>query len=302
MRALSARGAAALQRASRIVERSGRLRRIGLALALLLFAGGVLLSWRRLAPIDLRVWPVVINAALVPLSVGAAAWQVRLIARLAGVDPGLWKSVRVTSLGTLSSVLPVSSGTLVRGGSVLYWGATKRETTRAFIVDFLLWLAASLLIAGSAAFWLGHGTIGWSFLLGGAAALPIAHSVSATSAGGRWLSLQLFFARCAGVIADIPRLVTAFAAAGFIVSAAQAAILTAPAVLSSIFFFLPGGFGVREGLTAFFGSAIGLSAAAAFLAAAINRVIGLSVLVLGEALLWVYMRMRGATTTAAGSQ
>jgi hypothetical protein len=99
-----------------------RIRAAALALALLLFAGGIVFSWRHLAPIEL----ILINAALVPVAVAASARQLRLIARLAGVDPGWGKPFRIITLGALSSVLPVSSGNVIRGGAVLYWGATRQ--------------------------------------------------------------------------------------------------------------------------------------------------------------------------------
>jgi hypothetical protein len=274
-----------------LIPRSPQVRALSLAVALLMFGGGLFLSWRWLAPMELAWWPVLVNAALVPLALAASAWQVRVLARTAGVDPGWWKPFRVVTLGTLSGLLPVSSGTLVRGGAVLYWGATVGKTSRAFAIDFLLWLAASLVLAGAAALWLQHAVIGWSLLLAGLAAFPVSLIVSGAPTD-RALWLQLLAARTLGLLVDIPRLAAAFSAVGVVATAAQAAVLTAPAVIASIFFFLPGGLGVREGLTAFLGTAIGLSAAGAFLAAAINRLIALTLIMIWEGSYWLFENVK----------
>jgi hypothetical protein len=161
-------------------------------------------------------------------------------------------------------------------------------------VDFLLWLAASMLVADAAAGWLGHAVIAAVFLAVGAGALPAA-ALASYAGSGRSLQLQLLAARAAGVLVDVPRLVAAFAAVGIAATAAQAAVLTTPTVLASVAFFLPGGLGVREGLTAFLGATIGLSAAGAFLAAAINRLVSLSVIAAWEGGYWLVDSLRQRT-------
>jgi len=279
-------------RASRLVARARgiagkRSVRLGALLVVLpLFAAALVFAWREaeIALADLALLPLLVVVGAVPVSVFSSTWQLHAMTRAGGVSIRWWNALRVVTLGTLSGLLPVSSGTVVRGGAVVVWGVTPGAAGKVLAYDAVLWTCLSLLYSGAAALLAGASTLGVAMVVGGAALLPV------TLALGRWLPgdggrLELAISRFVGVIVQVVRLQACFLALGYSATFVEASTLAAASPLASVFFFLPGGIGVREAFTSAVGVAVGLSAAGAFLAAALNRLVGLSVVLAWEGLL-----------------
>lgn len=265
-----------------------------LLVVLPLFAAGLVFAWREAEIVlaDLAVRPILVVVSAVPVSVFASTWQLRAMTRIGGVRTSWWKAFRVVTLGSLSSLFPASSGTVVRGGAAVIWGVTPRATGKVLAFDAVVWTCMSLLYSGGAAFLAGAPELAIAMLTGGVVLVP------ATAALGRWLPGQkgraeLAVARLIGVLVQVVRLQACFLALGHAATFVEASTLAAASPLASIFFFLPGSIGVREALTSVVGAAVGLSVAGAFLAAALNRLVGLSVLLLWEGLLLVWPRGTG---------
>jgi hypothetical protein len=276
----------------RRLSASRRARSAGLVIALLVFAGGLVFAWRAADLQRLAAGPVVIIILMAPVSVAAAAWQLRALARALGVDPSWTQALRTTSLGTLSGLLPVSSGTMVRGGALIIWGGTVAGATRAMLFDAFLWLSLALAASGSAALALGHSLVGWALILGGLAAIGPSLLAAGATVSNR-IRAEVAMARVLSLVAEIVRLGAAFAALGITIHGLEAMILVAPGAVAGILFILPGGLGVQEGLTAMLAELVGLGAATAFLAAALNRVVVLTTILVGEGILWLISNLQG---------
>lgn len=261
--------------------------RMGALLVVLpLFAAALIFAWREAAIglADLALLPVLVVVAAVPVTVIVSTWQLHAMTRAGGIRIQWWKALRVVTLGTLSSLLPIASGTVVRGGAVVVWGVTPGTAGKVLAYDAVLWTCLSLLYSGAAALQAGAPKLGIAMVIGGGALLPV------TVAMGGWLPgvggrLALGVSRFVGVLVQVVRLQACFLALGHSANFVEASTLAAASPLAAFFFFLPGGFGVREGLMSAFAAAVGLSAAGAFLAATLNRLVGLSVLVAWEGLL-----------------
>lgn len=267
----------------RAAARRPRVQVVALAVLVPLFVVGVVASWRATSiRLDqLALLPLLAVAAAVPLAVAASTWQLLTLTRALGPEVGWRSALRAVVLGTLSSVLPASSGTVVRAGAVVYWGVTPAAAARGMAFDALLWLAISLLYAGAAAVLIG--AVGAGAVMAGAGVLlvPASALVAGRLVGPRHRA-ELAMARGAGILIDVLRLQACFLALGAPVRFLEASVLAAAAPLAAALFFLPGSIGVREGFVAAIGLAAGIGPGAAFLAAALNRLIDLSVLLVWE--------------------
>ena len=258
-----------------------------LAVALPVFAVGLRISWTRsgLELGMLRAEAILLMIALVPFTVACSTWQLKLMTAAAGASVPWWPAARVVTLGALSGLLPISSGQVVRGGALIYWGAGIEAASYAVALDALVWLGVASLYAGVAGMILGIHSLGGLLL-----ALGGIFSVLAVLVGRRtrlsWSQgIALQAGRLAGVMIEAIRLALSFVALSAPIELTRASVLVAASPYASLLFFLPGGLGAREGITAAAAAAVGVSAGVAFIAAALNRVVGLAVLLAWEGFL-----------------
>jgi hypothetical protein len=239
-----------------------------LAVALVAVAIGVFVAWQRV-PVTLDPGALMLIAALVPFSMWVGAWQIRILAEACGVAANWTQSLLVFNLTAMASVMPLPGGA-VRGGAMLHFGGSLGRTGRVFVIDRLLWTAVSAMFAGAAAIGLGYGTLGPVLLLSGLAtgllAVPL---MGAAIPGG--LALRLSAARALGVVVDIVRLSVAFSAIGQMATLSESAVLAASGALSVVSIV-----GVKEGIAAAIGAAVGLAPSTTFLAVTANRLVGVT--------------------------
>jgi hypothetical protein len=259
-----------------------RPRRVLYGLALTLFTVGIAVAWREADLSGFGVGPAAAVAFLgVPLQVLAGAWLMQTLVR-GGPSPSLLAASRVVAVGTLSSVLPMLSGTIVRGGALMHWGLSAGRAGWLLMADALIWGAVALLVSGAALFArapeLAYGCLALGLVVGLAAG-----AWSIRLLGARDVCLVAVW-RLLGIVVEVVRLEWCFASLGTSVTLAEAAALAAAAPVSSLFFFLPGGLGVKEALTAALAGAAGLQPADAYIAATLNRLLGLLALSVAEAL------------------
>jgi hypothetical protein len=261
-----------------------RVRRTGTAVALLVFAAGVVYAWLQaeIDPGSIGAAPLAAIALLSVVSALVSGLQVQVIARAGGRCISFSRALRLVVYGSLSSVLPVSSGTLVRAGAFVVWGIPIGRTANLLIIDALAWLAFGLLCTGLAMV----AVVG--FLV---SAIPLT-AAAVTGAGWIVFSRRLFrprdqawlaTTRAAGVVIDVLRLFAGLVALQVPASILQAGALAAAPPLASLLFMLPSGLGVVEGITAGLAAAVSLSAAGGFLAAGLVRILGLMTLLCWEA-------------------
>lgn len=273
--------------------------RVGLfAILVPLFGAALVVAWRRadLSLERLDLLPMLGVVFAVPLGVIVSSWQLHAITRIGGVRVSWWPAFRVVTLSSLSSLLPVSSGTVVRGGAVVVWGVPVRTAGIVMILDGLIWASVAFLFSSTAAFLLSAPELGLGLLAGTLVVLPAAILLARVPPGDQGRG-ELVLARFTGILVQVGRLYACFHALGYGIRIAEASTLAAAGPLASLFFFLPGGLGVREGSISVVAAAVGLSAAGAFLAAALNRLIGLTVLLLWEAALFVWPVSRNDVET-----
>ncbi|NRD90096.1 hypothetical protein C8024_12460 [Sphingopyxis sp. BSNA05] len=91
------------------------------------------------------------------------------------------------------------------------------------------------------------------------------------------ITAQLFACKAGLVLVDAFRLYLCLLALNVPAEFGQASVLTVSGFVGSSFSIVPAGLGIREGVSALLGPLVGLTAAAAFLASAANRIIGLIV-------------------------
>jgi len=267
-------------------RKNPRARGVGYGLAVVLFAGGIAVAWSGAGVSAQEIDPLpalLVAFGGVPLQVLFGGLLLRELSRSGGNPPPLPRVCRIVGLGTLSSVLPMASGTVVRGAAMVYWGMPSVRMIRIMALDALLWVAAGLFLSGVAL--MASGVPGYGYAaLAAAAATGVPSFVAATSTvQGRAVGWALW--RLGGVAVDVLRLWGCLAALGHGVDYVDAAVLGAASPLSSLFFFLPGGLGVRELVTAGLAQAATIDPAVAFLAASLNRILGLLVLGLLELLM-----------------
>lgn len=274
-----------------------RLRALGYIIAVVLFTGGIGVAWSR-AGITVKGIEVGTTFAValigVPLQVLFGGLLLRALAEPDGHPPALPRVCRVIGLGTLSSVLPVSSGTVVRGAALMVWGLPSMVMFRTLALDALLWAALALALSGGALVASGAMDYGYACLVAAAGiGLPSFLVTSRLMAQVAWRTV---FWRLAGILVDVARLWGCFAALAQPVDYGQAAVLAAAGPLSSLLFFLPGGLGVRELATAGFAYAAALDPSVAFLAASLNRILGYAAIGAFELLLAAHTALRFVRT------
>lgn len=257
-----------------------------LMLALAGFAIGCALSISslELAPERLRIAPLVtMMLAAIPLSIAYSAVSMMQLAGAGKVRMGFGEALRVSVLAQAAELLPLPGGAMVRTAALMGRGCSTVRSTELVMGVSLMWIACGALAAGIAL--AGAGPAAW--LLAGAGAAGMLATCL-------WLSLRYsagfavgaLLLRIAGVALVAWRMTLAFAIIGIAITWLDAGTFAFATILGSAAALVPAGLGVGEGLAALLAAPAGLSAASAFLAAALSRVAGLAVnLVLALALM-----------------
>ncbi len=247
--------------------------RVILAVAAAAFVVGMALSVRQLG-LDresVRLGPLLLALALGgPASVAAKALELQLCARAVARRVGFVDAVVVTSAATVANLLPVPASLAVRGGALVNAGAGLRETGVVLLLAGLMWLGMAIAVTGAAAGGLAGGV---AAALGGVAALVVAAMIARR--GGAAVAGGFVAVRAALLGTLILRLWLCFAAIGAPLPAAEAAYYAVAGVIGNLAMIVPAGLGVSEGAAALMAQAAGGSAAAAFLALGLNRLLGL---------------------------
>jgi len=259
-----------------------RARRFAFFLAALMLFGGLALSivtrphlLDELAPI-----PWLLLLACVPLTIGGNAAQFRVTALLIGVQMPWRRAAAVSVLSTAANMLPLPGGSIVRIAALKTTSNSSLNATGVTVLAAGNWLGVSMVIAGTALAYKGQASAALALLLAGLCCSAI---VAALLGAFGAISITARFANLCGVQVITTglgalRLVLSFDALGEVVSFSDSLVLSLSAVIAALIGVAPGGIGVVEGIAAAIASTIGLSAAAAFVAATINRVASLLVI------------------------
>ncbi|QGG95856.1 lysylphosphatidylglycerol synthase domain-containing protein [Actinomarinicola tropica] len=226
--------------------------------------------------VEVRWWLVVLVGAVgTPATVALNALEYRASARAVGVDETLGTAARVSIYGTAANLLPLPGGSLVRIDAIRRRGGSMRSATSITIAVGLLWLGASLVMAGG----LGATTtpgLAVVFLLAGVAPLVAAHLVMRRLGSPPRAFVVIAAVQVAAVSVQALRFWLAAAAIDADLGPSQAFALGVSVTVAAAAGFLPGGLGIREAIAAALGPLIGLTASQTFLATLVDRIAGLA--------------------------
>lgn len=227
---------------------------------------------------DLSIAPLLaIILLIIPASIAYSALNMMLMGHAAKVPLDFRLGVKVSVFAQIAELLPIPGGVMVRTAALVRAGGSTGRSAKLVIAFSLLWIACGALGAG-----LALAELGWP-----AHALTVTGAVSALVICG-WLTarfgLQVAVAAAAlrllGVSLVAWRLMLAFAVIGVALPWLDSATFAFATILGSAASLVPGGLGVSEGLSALVANPAGVAPAAAFLAAALSRLLGFGVNIL----------------------
>ncbi len=222
--------------------------------------------------------PLLLLAAVaVPLTILLNSIEFILSAKLLGRHVGLKSAAETVIIGGVANMLPLPGGVIVRVAALKAEGANAAQGGSILLFVALIWAVVSFAYAGSWLLALEAVWLGALFLMIGIAGMAFCFVLSARFLDDRIATIQMFLCKIAMVLVDAIRLFLCFLAIGVMTSFGQASVLTVAGFLGSSISIVPAGLGVREGFAALLGPIAGISAGAAFLATAMNRIVGLAV-------------------------
>lgn len=222
-----------------------------------------------------------LSALLVPASVSLTGAEYRLIGRSAGTSISWPDAIRITVIGNVANLLPIPGAAAIRVNDLAARSARVGTATAATVGMGVLWLGWSLALSGIALIFAGSPIAGVAMTAAGIAAgvgsWVIAPRGTATHFGkAEWLVTGSLIE--AGSLAiGAARIWLTLAALGLDPSAVQAVGLVAAGAIASTVGVIPGGLGIQELIGGLLAPLIGLDAAAAIVAIAVGRVVGLAV-------------------------
>lgn len=226
-------------------------------------------------------WPLLIAAVVVtPLTILLNAAELKAMANTVADEPRTvtWPvAIRTVVLATAANLLPVPAGAVIRVQVMRRAGAGLGAAAGITLAAAGVWVGVSLLLAGLGALprdllvgslGIAMGVVGTLVSLGGVATL----------ARSRWRrgGGELTVVELATALLHAVRLWLVLVGLGVAADLGQALIIGVASPLAAAAGFFPGGIGLAELLGALLAPIAGLSAAAALLAVAVGRVLGLA--------------------------
>jgi hypothetical protein len=255
-----------------------KAKRIILGLAVLFLLAGIAISLGRnpevLSNLDWRPVLILVLAA-VPITIMLNAYEFVLTGRLVGRRIAMPTAIEISILGTAANLLPLPGATLVRVAALKAAGAGYLEGTKATLLVAGLWAGVAFVFAGAWMLRLGVGPVAVLFVVVGLVAWLGCFGYGVRRYRGVTLPVYLSLAKVALVTVDAMRMFLCLSAFGLAVVFDQAAALAVAGVVGNAVSIVPAGLGIREAVSAGLAPLVGLGAGMAFLAAALNRLLGL---------------------------
>lgn len=280
---------------------SPNLKRIILLLTVALFVGGIVLSIYHqpdiLSNLDWR--PLVVLMALaVPITILLNALQFQLSARLINRNVRFGKALEIVVIGTAANMLPLPGGALTRLVGLKAAGGSYREGAAVTGLIALVWLGAALTVAGVAIALLNDGLLGPLFIAAGIIVMSVALAAMVRISRDWPLSFLTTTVTVLFVALDATRLYLCLIGLGVDASYLQASAFVVAGVIGSAVSIVPAGLGIREAVSAALAPVVGLAASVGFLAASLNRLLG--ILVILPLAFGLAFRLRAAESLASG--
>lgn len=252
------------------------VQKTGLLLAALLFAGGMYWSWQAtgLEAGNLQPGSLLLLLLLVsPFIILSNIFELYYSAALVGARLTLGTSARVSILSSAVNLLPLPAGPLMRGVAIREGGGTTANSVIAVFFPAFIWMALGFLITavGLCVF----GAVGPALVAGIVAAgifLVCAWVVQARGIS-KAAAVKILAIKLVATLLDTCAIYLAFSALAVDASFGQAMALSASGPLGSAVSVVPAGLGIRELAASGLGMMAGLTAAQAFLAPSLYRVV-----------------------------
>jgi hypothetical protein len=254
------------------------LRRWGIVLSVILFAGGLYLAVEAspgiLHRIDLVPFLMLfgVSAVLQPLLNAA---EFRVMVEYGGRRIDWLTSLEVTVYTSASNLLPLPGGVVTRMAAMHGYGVGVGKGGRIIILALVVWGGAAAVYSGIWLMGAGAALIGGAFTAGGLAGLVFA-VVLCRALNPSWrLMGKILAVRIAALVVEAARMTLAILALGDQVAFNQASVLVVSSFVGTVVAVAPSGLGVREATVAALSPFIGIDPATGFLAATVNRMAGI---------------------------
>lgn len=257
-------------------QRRNNLRKFGMAAAILVFVGGLVISVRSAPAELLRLRPAVLISYAVmlpPIGFLIQAFELGLTARAVNLTFSRRKSLEIVLYSNAANYLPIPGGLITRTAALRSGGVSVARSASVVILFTG--------IAGSVAFaYAGLWNLASNLVIGlcGLIIALIGVVACAIIARKQQLALDIIgrdvLLRVATNAYETLALMIIFYAIGVSIDFDQAAFLVVSGFLAMILMIFPSGLGVREAIVAFLSPMVGIDPATGFLAAAAARVVG----------------------------
>jgi hypothetical protein len=279
-----------------ISDHQSTLKRLGLALSLVIFGGGIYLSIQSLPelPSRIEVGPfLVLVLAGVPITIALNTYEFWIMTRVAG-SPTPWRScLEVTVFASAANMFSLPGGIITRAAALRAYGTPIALGSKVIFAFAGAWIGVSFLYAG---LWLvaqNQLLIGGMLLLLGSCAVAVCGWVLFTLQTSRVLTAQLIAMRIAAALVEATRNLLAVYAIGETIGFAEASVYSASSVAGAASTIIPAGLGIAEGLAALISPLVEVNPAIGFLAVGINRVLFMAILSMLAGLLLFQTRKPG---------
>lgn len=260
---------------------SSRVRTVFWTLAAVCFVGGLFTAFWAidLTDLELRLWPIAILAFVaIPIMLTLNALETECVARLFHRSFGFWKALQVTVLGSAANMLPLPGAAAVRVLSLKTLNVPAHHGTMATLGVAFIWLGLSLFLAG-AYLWASAPIEGALACLAAIAVFPTGVGLLSHFGENRAAIISIVCVKATLTLLAVARMMLCFYALGVPIGFDTAAVFAVAPVLGSAASIVPAGLGVRELISAALAPLVGVSAALAFIATALDRLIALIALI-----------------------
>lgn len=257
-----------------------KLRAFVLIAAVLLFCGGMAVSISEEPELVGRLdWgpALLVILAFVPATILLNALEFAVSAKMIGRKIGFVKATEITIIGSAANFLPIPGSTLVRIAGLKAAGAGYRDGVSATLLIAAIWVGIAFLYAGAWIATIDAGFVGLLFIAIGAVGLTASVTLAVQVSRGWKVPAQATAIKAFAVLTDAARIYFCLWALGVDATFAQASAFTVSGVVGSAVSIVPAGLGVREAVSAGIAPIVGLTVAAGFLSASLNRLLGLFV-------------------------
>lgn len=209
-----------------------------------------------------------------PATLALNALEYRFMATRLGYRIGFAHALRVSLVASIANYLPAPGGVAVRTAALKRQGSTVRSAVSINVVAGLVWLGATGLVAGGVMLsndrLAGRATAAAAL---GAGAVLVA-ALWLRRGGGHWRGpfRQVLLIELAMVVVSGTRVWLSLAAIGQPAGLGASIAISSSTVFAALLGIFPAGLGLREVLAGGIATAVGVPAAAAVAASAVDRV------------------------------